>query len=204
MIRAFIGRTWLRAFGWTWEAPPSPEPERYVCIAAPHTSAWDLPFTLGVAWATELDFRWLGKHTLFKNPLLGAFFRALGGVPVDRTAPHNTVRTLVEKFGHVGRLCLAIAPEGTRKRRDQWKSGFYHVAVGAGIPIALGYLDFGRRRGGIGGYVVPSGDVRADMDKIRAFYADIRGKRPECESTPRLKEEASSTETAPRAASAGG
>ncbi len=186
-LRYVIGTTWLRAFGWRLADGP-PLPRTFVVIAAPHTSNWDFPFTMATAWTLRLRFRWLGKHTLFKPPF-GWAFRAMGGIPVDRRAPQGLVAQVVQRFAGDPDLIVAVPPEGTRTRVTHWKSGFYHIARGAEVPIGLGFLDFGRRRCGIGGFVQPTGDIPADMDKIRAFYQDIHGRHPRRESPMRLREE---------------
>jgi 1-acyl-sn-glycerol-3-phosphate acyltransferase len=117
----------------------------------------------------------MGKDALFRRPFK-AFFRWLGGIPVDRSKPHNAVEQMVEIFAARESFILAVAPEGTRKRVEDWKTGFYRIAYGAGVPIVLGFIDYGRREGGIGPVVRPSGNLEADMEKIRAFYASKTGK----------------------------
>lgn len=187
MMRSWIGRGWLRLLGWTLERPAE-MPRKFVFIAAPHTSNWDFPFMVATAWALGVDISWLGKHTLFQPPM-GWFFRAMGGIPVDRRARHNLVQQVVEKFAATDALILGIPPEGTRGKVEYWKSGFYHIARQAEVPVGFAFLDFESKRAGIGGFVTPTGDVRADMDQIRAFYAPIRGKHPHFQSEPRLREE---------------
>ena len=186
-VQHAIGSAWLGVAGWKLVSATS-LPDSYVVIAAPHTSNWDFPFTLATAWAMRLDFKYLGKHTLFTGPF-GWFFKSVGGIPVDRRAPQGLVSQVVDRFREVPALVVAVPPEGTRARVSYWKSGFYHIAYGAGVPIGLGYLDFGRRQCGIGGFIQPTGDIHADMDKIRAFYRDIHGRHPERESPMRLREE---------------
>lgn len=183
----FIGRTWLRVFGWTMDGERE-LPRRFVFVAAPHTSNWDFPFMMATAWTLRARIRWLGKHTLFQRPF-GWFFTAMGGIPVDRRAPQGLVQQVVDRFNAETDLIVGIPPEGTRGKVDVWKSGFYHVAVGAQVPLGLAYLDFEKRRCGIGGFFTPTGDVSADMDRVRAFYRDIRGKYPDLECVPRLREE---------------
>ena len=187
MLRS-AARLWMACFGWKVEVA-EPLPPKMVFIAAPHTSNWDVPFMLAAAWALGMRLSWLGKHTLFRGALWGRFMKAVGGVPVDRRSSSSTVSRIADVFRDQERMYLAISPEGTRRAVEHWRSGFYHIARAAGVPIGLGYLDFGRKRAGVGGLLTPSGDVRADMDVIRAFYADIRGKRPELETVPRLREE---------------
>lgn len=177
-IRYWIGKTFLSAFGWRTEGE-LPDDAKYVVIAAPHTSNWDLPFMLGVAYVLDARVSWMGKHTLFEWAPLGAFFRALGGVPVDRRSPQDLVQQMVTLFRERETFVLAIPPEGTRSKTKYWKSGFYYIARGANVPIVLGFLDFKRRVGGVGGVVHPTDDVEADIEKIRAFYATVTAKFPE-------------------------
>lgn len=174
-------------FGWRVEGE-LPAARKFVFIAAPHTSNWDLPFMLATAYILGARISWLGKHTVFWGPF-GWFMRALGGIPVDRRSKHNMVQQVAERFAEAEALILAIPPEGTRKRVEYWKSGFYHIARAAQVPVAMGFLDFQRKVSGLGPPLYTTGDVRADMDQIRSFYRDIRGKIPEFESTPRLREE---------------
>jgi 1-acyl-sn-glycerol-3-phosphate acyltransferase len=190
-----MGRLWFRVFGWRLEGG-MPATTRMVIIAAPHTTNWDLPFMLASAY--QLGFRpsWLGKRQLFRAPF-GWVMRLLGGVPVDRGQRSNLVQQVVERFENTERLFLVVPPSGTRSKAAHWKSGFYHIARAAGVPILCTSLDYSRRVAAVGLVLVPSGDVAADMDKIRAFYAPIRGKYPEAMTPIRLPEE-----DAPRAATA--
>jgi 1-acyl-sn-glycerol-3-phosphate acyltransferase len=186
-VRRLIGRLYLRARGWR-VAGQLPACRRAVVIAAPHTSNWDLPFMLAVSYVLGVQPSWLGKRELFQGPL-GWLLRRLGGVPVDRGARRGVVGEAVARFAETEHLFLVIPPSGTRARAAHWKSGFYHVARGAGVPIVCAYLDYAERVGGIGLVLTPSGDVRADMDAIRAFYASKRGKYPAQATPVRLREE---------------
>jgi 1-acyl-sn-glycerol-3-phosphate acyltransferase len=159
-----------------------------VFIAAPHTSNWDLPFMLATACCLGVRIHWLGKHTLFRRPF-GPIMRWLGGVPADRRAPQQTVQSLVKEFSRRERLILAVPPEGTRGKVTRWRSGFYHIARAANVPIGTGFLDFSRRLCGLGPFLRPTGNVHADMEQIRAFYAPIRGRFPDRQCVPRLREE---------------
>jgi 1-acyl-sn-glycerol-3-phosphate acyltransferase len=183
----WVGRLWLGLFGWKIHGV-TPSHRKFVFIAAPHTSNWDLPFMLATAYVMGVRISWLGKHTLFTPPW-GWFMRKLGGIPVDRRAPQSLVTQLAEKFKSSDYLVLAVPPEGTRSKVNFWKSGFYHIASHSGVPIGLGYLDYGRKLCGLGMFVMPGGNVNEDMDRIRAFYRNIRGKHPDLESEPRLPEE---------------
>lgn len=149
-----------------------------VLIGAPHTSNWDFPVAILAFWSLRIDARWVGKHTLFRRPF-GWLMRRLGGIPLDREKTTDFVSEVVGRFEREESLVLAIAPEGTRGRTDCWRSGFYWIAHGAGVPIALGFLDYANRTAGIGGSIMPTGDIEADMERIRVFYADKTGKRPE-------------------------
>jgi 1-acyl-sn-glycerol-3-phosphate acyltransferase len=186
-VRRFIGRTWLKAFGWTL-ADELPRAPKAVFVAAPHTSNWDLPFMLAVAWSLGIDVSWAGKDNLFKPPF-GPIMKALGGVPIDRSKRGNQVERIANTIRSADRLYLTIAPSGTRSRRDHWKSGFYRIAQAANVPMMLGFLDYEKKRGGLAFTMEPTGDVKADMERIRAFYKDVRGKHPGRESAPRLREE---------------
>ena len=143
---------------------------------------------LAVAYVLGVKPSWLGKRELFRG-LLGWLLSRLGGIPVDRGERRDMVRQAVARFADSESLFLVIPPSGTRGRADHWKSGFYHIARGARVPIACAYLDYGDRVGGIGLLVTPSGDVRADMTRIRAFYAPIRAKYPAQVTPVRLREE---------------
>ena len=143
---------------------------------------------LAVAYALGVKPSWLGKRELFRWPF-GRVLRGLGGVPVDRNARQGLVGEAVARFAEAEDLFLVIPPSGTRARAANWKSGFYHVARGAGVPIVCAYLDYRERVGGIGLVLTPSGSVRADMDRIRAFYASKRGRYPAQATPVRLREE---------------
>ena len=183
----WLGALYLRLFGWRVEGQ-MPLAPKAVLIAAPHTSNWDLPFMLATAYVLGIRPSWLGKRELFRWPF-GGFMRWLGGVPVDRRAAQNLVQQAVERFAASARLLLVVPPSGTRRRATHWKSGFYHIARGARVPIVCTFLDYRRKVGGIGPVVRPVGDVRADMGTIRAFYAGIVGRYPELTTPVRLREE---------------
>ncbi|MEI7816081.1 MAG: lysophospholipid acyltransferase family protein [Desulfuromonadales bacterium] len=167
---------YLKAAGWKL-AGAAPSSRRYVLIAAPHTSNWDLPMTLAIVFAFRLKVYFLAKHTLFTPPF-GMFLRWLGGIPVDRSKANNFVEQAVELFSLYDDLILVVPPEGTRKQVRYWKSGFYHIANGAQVPIELGFIDFKRKVAGFGGTHMPTGDFDIDLAKIQTFYAGIAGKNP--------------------------
>jgi 1-acyl-sn-glycerol-3-phosphate acyltransferase len=190
----FIAELFLRITGWETEGQ-RPTATKFVLIAAPHTSNWDLAYLLALAMRYGVRPRWMGKHTLFRGPM-GPVMRALGGIPVRRHGRGNLVQQMAHAFTEHEALCLTVPPEGTRGWVPYWKSGFYHIARTAQVPIVLGYLDFARRRGGFGPELHPTGDLKADMDLIRAFYADKVGKYPECFGEVRLREELADDEAA--------
>lgn len=179
-MRARLSSWALRRLGWTIELD-DPGVAKYVLIAAPHTSNWDFPLGLAAAWALRLDAHWLGKHTLFRWPY-GWFFRAVGGIPVQRDQTRNLIPAIVDIFAGAERLVLALAPEGTRQKTDHWKTGFYHIARAAGVPIVMAYLDYGKKQVGLGGAFYPGEDIEAAFTQIRQFFAGRRGKYPANES----------------------
>lgn len=182
-----LARLLLRLAGWRVLGTPPDEP-RYVVIAAPHTSNWDFPWMLLMAWATGMRIRWLGKHTLFRGPA-GPVMRALGGVAVRRHRSEDRVAATARAFAEADALVLVIPPEGTRARTEHWRSGFYHIARTADVPLVPTALDYGQRCGIIGEAFRASGDVRADMDRFRHFYDGPVGRHPERFGPVRLREE---------------
>ncbi|MCP5044136.1 MAG: acyltransferase [bacterium] len=187
VVLKWLGRNFLRLFGWDTEGG-RPVESRYVLIAAPHTSNWDLPFMMAMAWAYEMKISWMGKHVLFSQPH-GWFFRWLGGIPIHRETRNNRVDQMAQEFANRDEFFLIVPAEGTRSYTANWKSGFYHIARNANVPIVMGYLDFSRKRGGFGPALFPSGDLTQDMNQIRAFYQDKLGKHPDLFGPVRLKEE---------------
>ena len=182
-----VGRLYLRLTGWRVEGR-IPDAPKAVVIAAPHTSNWDLPIMLAVSYVLGIRPAWLGKTELFRPPF-GGLMRWLGGVPVDRRVRENRVQQAVASFAAVEQLYLVIPPSGTRSRATHWKSGFYHIACGAQVPIVCAFLDYRRKVGGIGSVLMPSRNVAADMAEIRAFYSRITGKFPALTTPVRLLEE---------------
>ena len=170
----FVGINAYRLAGWRF-AGETPANKKYVVIAAPHTSNWDLPFMLGCALYFRVPLKWMGKHTLFKPPFSG-LMKWLGGIPIDRTKNNDVVAQMVEVYNSADELVVAIPPEGTRSKVRYWKTGFYNIAYGADVPIFLGFLDYEKKIGGFGGRIDPTGDYAADLEKIKAFYAPITPK----------------------------
>lgn len=175
-LMCWLSRLALRLSGWR-VVGQAPAVAKYVLIAAPHTSNWDFPVTLMVCFALRLRVYWMGKASLFP-PLLGGIMSWLGGIPVNRERAGNLVQGTVDAFASNQRLTVIVPPEGTRSKVRHWKTGFYYIALGAGVPIALGYLDFRKKEGGVGQMFEPTGDIAADMVEIQSFYAGITGKNP--------------------------
>jgi 1-acyl-sn-glycerol-3-phosphate acyltransferase len=186
-FRRALARLFLRATGWRPEGE-HPAALRYVLIAAPHTTNWDFPYLLAFAEHFGMRISWLGKASLFRFPL-GPVMRALGGVPIERSRSANRVAEMARVFGDHEELGLVVPAEASRGRTDYWKSGFYYIALTAGVPIVMSYLDYARKIGGIGPAFVPTGDVAHDMDAVRRFYADKQGKFPAAFGPVRLREE---------------
>lgn len=187
VVRRAVGRTALRLTGWKVAGTM---PSRGIIVGAPHTSNWDWVATILMSWHHGVQPMILIKKQFFKGPF-APLLRATGGIPLDRESPGATIRALLaEADGHQGFL-LAIAAEGTRSRVDYWKSGFYKISQQTGLPITLGFIDGATRTVGVGPTFQPTGDVTADMDRIREFYADKFGIHPEKRTEPRLREEPS-------------
>ena len=167
---------WLKAAGWTVQGELPARSAKAVLIAAPHTSNWDLPYTLMVAFRLHLHIYWMGKASLFRWPF-GAVMRWLGGIPVDRSKSNQLVATAAAAISAAeGPLQLVVPPEGTRGKTRHWKTGFYFIALQAQVPIVLAYMDYARKISGLGPVFVPTGDVEKDMQEIKRFYAGFRGR----------------------------
>jgi len=183
-----LARIFLSSHGWETVGTPTAD-KKAVIIAVPHTSNWDLIHLLAIMSILDVKISWMGKHTAFWWPL-GPILRALGGIPVRRDHPEGVVEQIVRAFDEAETLSLVITPEGTRRYKPYWKSGFYRIAKAAGVPIQLGFVDFARRQAGFGPTFVPSDDLRADMDEVRAFYASKVARYPDQAGEIRLREEA--------------
>lgn len=177
----------LRLIGWRVRAS-QPLPAKCVIIGAPHTSNWDLPFALMLMGATGARFKFLAKDTVFRGPF-GWVMRSWGGIPVNRRKSENVVEQMVAWFAREPKLQLAIMPEGTRRKKSHWKSGFYHIAAGAGVPVVLGFIDYGSKTVGWGPFLMLTGRIAEDFSAIREFYLPLEGKFPEQQSEIRLETE---------------
>jgi 1-acyl-sn-glycerol-3-phosphate acyltransferase len=178
----------LRSAGWTVRLA-EPVPARCVAVFHPHTSNWDTLIGLLAKAVIGVRFHFIGKDTLFRWPLKALLVR-WGGIPVNRREPAGFVGEIELEFVRRGRFRLALAPEGTRSRTEYWKSGFYRIARAADVPVALAYIDFPRREIGVGAYLQLTGDVAADMARIRMFYDGKRGRHPKNQGPVRLHDEA--------------
>jgi 1-acyl-sn-glycerol-3-phosphate acyltransferase len=171
---ARLALLWL---GWTFEGN-LPDLPKAVIIVAPHTTNWDFVLGMAAMFALDLQVSWLGKQTVFRAPF-GGFFRWLGGIAIDRTAHAGVVEQLVATFRAREELILGLAPEGTRRRVERWKTGFYHIAVGARVPIVPVTFDYPRRVIRFDVPLSPTGDLPADLERLHAFFrADLTPLQP--------------------------
>jgi len=176
MVR-FLSKWVLKLAGWR-QVGAFPEGKKFVVVAAPHTSMWD--FVWGRLYYNEIgkSVKFMIKEKYFFFPL-GVWIRALGAIPVKMDKRVGLVKQMVDEFGKRDEFLLTITPEATRKKVKRWKKGFYHIAVGAGVPIVLGYIDYKRKELGVKTTIIPSGNEEADLEKIKLAYYDVGGKHPE-------------------------
>jgi 1-acyl-sn-glycerol-3-phosphate acyltransferase len=166
----------MKVLGWKVDGVLPPNGSKSVLIAAPHTSNWDFPYTLMTAFVLGLNIRWMGKSSLFSFPF-GGIMRWLGGISVDRSQSTNLVANAAQSLrDSADPMQLVVPPEGTRSKARYWKTGFYYIAVTAGVPIVMAYMDYPRKRAGLGPALMPTGDIDQDMIIIKAFYAQHQGK----------------------------
>jgi 1-acyl-sn-glycerol-3-phosphate acyltransferase len=170
---------WFLALtGWKAEGDLHILPKKFVAILAPHTSNWDLIFILGVIFALGLKVNWFGKKEAFRWPL-GGILKRLGGIPIERSTHQNMVQQTVELIRSQERVVVGITPEGTRSNAKYWRTGFYHIAHQAAVPIIFAFLDYGRKVGGLGPRMETTGDIEEDLKVIRGYYKGITAKYPE-------------------------
>jgi 1-acyl-sn-glycerol-3-phosphate acyltransferase len=166
----------LKLLGWQVQGALPANAQKSVLIAAPHTSNWDLPFTLMVAFSLRLNIYWMGKSSIFKFPF-GPVMRWLGGVAVNREKSNNLVAASAQALREAeGKVQLVVPPEGTRGKTRHWKTGFYYIALEAQVPILLAFMDYEKKLSGLGPIFTPTGNVENDMTEIKKFYAGIKGK----------------------------
>jgi len=169
----------LKLTGWKVSGQLPPHGRRCVMIAAPHTSNWDLPYMLMVAFTLRLNVYWMGKEQIFKPPFRSVMMW-LGGIPVRRESANNVVAASVTALRDAdGPLQLVVTPEGTRSKARYWKTGFYFIALGAQVPVVMAFMDYERKISGLGPVFEPTGDIEADMVAIKTFYAPFKGKNPD-------------------------
>jgi 1-acyl-sn-glycerol-3-phosphate acyltransferase len=185
-LRSRLAGALLALAGWRVRVEPLPGPKG-VIIVYPHTSNWDFPIGYLAKVAAGLEVRWIGKDTLFRGPL-GPLLRWMGGIPVNRRVRTGLVEQLRDAMDGRDEAWLVIAPEGTRSFTDHWKSGFWHLALAAGVPLGLGYIDRARHEVGISGYLRLSGDAERDLEALRAAYEGKVGLRPERAGTIRFRD----------------
>jgi len=167
-----ISTLYLRIGGWCFEGR-FPEQVKFVIVVAPHSSNWDFALGLAVKFVLGLKVSWLGKHTLFKAPF-GNLLRRLGGIPVNRSSPHGVVGDCVQAFGEHAEMMLALAPEGTRKASRTWRSGFYQIAVGAGVPILPVGFDYGQHVVRFFPVFQPSGNFETDLALLKEIFREVK------------------------------
>jgi len=159
-----------RLMGWQ-VLGAAPQDKKLVIIAAPHETNWDLPYMLGIAFYYRIPVRWMGKKSLGEGPF-GWFMRWWGLLPVDRHASMNIVDQVAKAYGETDEMAVVIAPEGTRSDVKAWKTGFYNISKASGVPVALGFIDYSKKLGGIDGALVPSGDYAADMEIVVQYLSE--------------------------------
>lgn len=176
-LSQLIAHYLLSLFGWHIEAAV-PNLPKFVLVGAPHTSNLDFFLTLATFYSLRVKISWMGKPSLFRPPI-GGILKWLGGVPIARgSKSEGIVEQTVAAFDSRDKFIMAIMPEGTRSKVRQWKTGFYHIAQGAKVPIVLVRFDYGRKVMGVGPTIEPTGNLPADLDQIRAVYANIKGRHP--------------------------
>ena len=173
----WVGRTALKLMGWRIEGE-LPRLDKFVAIGAHHTSNWDFVIFIALKFVLRLNARWFGKHSIFRWPF-GGLMRSWGGIPIQRHLSLNMVEQAIQGFRDNREFILVLSPEGTRRKVERWKMGFYHIALGAGVPIVPGALDFANRRVVLGAPFQPTGDAEADLQVLLAFFRPYVPKKPE-------------------------
>ncbi|MFN4235341.1 MAG: 1-acyl-sn-glycerol-3-phosphate acyltransferase [Bacteroidia bacterium] len=186
MFKAFF-KFWFRLAGWKIKGGIPPEIKKCVLVAAPHTSNWDFVWGMGALAEFNYDVKYLAKKELFRFPIKGMLLK-LGGMPVDRSKHNRLTDAIVDLFNQYEKLIVLFPPEGTRSAVSKWKTGFYHVAVQAKVPILLGYLDYKNKIAAIDKVLYPSGDMQLDFQEISNFYKNVHPKIPKNFSLPNIDE----------------
>lgn len=175
----YISKAIFAVAGWRLGPQVPPEIRKSMMIAAPHTSNWDFIFARAAFFLMDEDVKLTIKKEWTTMPVLGALVRSLGGLAVDRSKNNSLVDAMVQLFKERDELVILITPEGTRNYQPKWRKGFYHAAMGAGVPILLGYLDYQKKEAGVGPAFWPTGDYEKDLEEIKAFYRTKQGRFPE-------------------------
>ena len=176
-IKNTIGRLLLWCYRWSIEGEVH-NAKKFIVILAPHTSRWDFLTNMSTMLALGVNNRWFVADAFCWWPL-GNFMRWLGGIPIDRSCPQNLVTFTIGKFEDHDELILALYPEGTTYRTEKWKTGFWHIARGANIPIQLLAVDYKKRASIFGPVIQPSNDIESDLKKIQSYFKDVIPKNPE-------------------------
>ncbi len=184
-LSSWFGRTILHWWGWRIEPGP-PNLSKFVAVVAPHTSNVDFFVGMAAILAMRMRAHWMAKHTLFRPAFFGRFLESLGGIPIDRTASSGVVEQMSQRFREAERLVVGVTPEATRKRNPRWKTGFHHIAKGAGVPVVLVAFDYREKRLAFGPVMQPD-DLAADMQCISDFFRDVTPKRAENFALPDLE-----------------
>lgn len=177
-MKSFLGKLILKILGWKSDYPKEFQVDKFVIIAAPHTSNWDLVYALSVFWKYKIPVKYFIKDSFTKG-LHGYLFKAMGAIGVDRKKTGNLVLHAASTIKKMEKIALMVPAEGTRSKVKKWKTGFYHIAKKANVPVALGYLDYKNKIAGVGDLINLTADFEKDMKKIEDFYKDINGKYPE-------------------------
>ena len=180
-----ISKLILKLIGWK-TVGQVPKVKKFVMVGYPHTSNWDALIGLLIFTSMGLRLHWLAKQSLFKGPL-GWLLKFSGAIPVNRSQSQNFIEYSKQLFGSHDQLILTLSPEGTRNKTDYWRTGFYYMALNAGVPIVLARLDYSTKQGGFGPVIWPSGEIEKDLEIIRRFYQGTKGKFPEKMGDIRIK-----------------
>jgi 1-acyl-sn-glycerol-3-phosphate acyltransferase len=172
-----VGRTILWVMGWKFEGS-FPDDRKCILIVAPHTSNWDFVIGIAVMFAVGFRGRWLGKHTIFRKPF-GTYMKWMGGIPVDRTKPGNVVDQVISEIESSESIVLGMSPEGTRKKVERWKTGFYRIARGANIPIVPVTLDYSKKKIRFMASLLPTGDLESDISFLQGLFKGEHAKHPD-------------------------
>lgn len=178
-MKKILGKVFMAVAGWKVKIDLNTKSiDHCVMIAAPHTSNWDFPFTLATFWIKGIDLKFFIKDS-YTKAFYGFIFKWMGAIGVDRNKNNNLVEYAVSLLNAQEKLVILIPPEGTRSKVDFWKKGFYHIANGASVPIALGFLDFKHKVAGVDRLVMPTGKIDVDLKVIEDVYLKYTGKNPE-------------------------